>query len=203
MSTEVYIVDDEALLRRMLKRACCHAGMQAMTFADGPEFLAASASLKPGVVLLDMHMPRLTGVQVLAALGPRLRLFPVLIMTSYGDIALAVEAMKAGAADFVEKPFHLPGLIERIRILQTENQSRGQKREALANAEAQLAVLTAREREVGELLSRGCSNKEIARSLSISPRTAEAHRARLMKKLGVSNIADLVRTFLSVEVEGA
>lgn len=201
MPGHVYIVDDEAMVRRFLKKALDHAGFSAQAFESGNQFLEKLAELEPGVVLLDIRMPGMDGLQVLDAMGPKTRIHLVLMLSSHGDVSTAVQAIRSGAIDFIEKPFSVPPLLDRVDNLQRQIEAQGKARILYAEAEARIGLLSEREKEVGAELSAGLSNKEIAKKLGLSPRTVEAHRARLMKKLDVTSAADIVRLFLSVEAD--
>lgn len=185
------------MVRRFLKKALDHAGFAARAFESGNDFLEKLDSLEPGVVLLDIRMPGADGLQVLDAMGAKTRIYSVLMLSSHGDVSTAVQAIQAGAIDFIEKPFSVAPLIERVGELQGVIESRSKADIAIAYAEARIGMLSDREREVGFELTAGSSNKDIAKKLGLSPRTVEAHRARLMKKLEVNSVADVVRIFLT------
>lgn len=195
MSECVYVTDDEAMVRRFLKKALDHAGMVTKTFASGGELLGSIESLEPGVILLDIRMPEMNGLQVLEAMGAQTKVHAVLILSSHGDVSTAVQAIHAGAIDFIEKPFSTMKLIERIRDLQELVAARKAESGLLIEARSRIKSLTEREMQVGQEIAAGLSNKEAARKLGISPRTVEAHRANLIRKLKVSSIADIVRLF--------
>lgn len=195
MSDCVYVTDDEPLVRRFLKKALDHAGMVTKTFATGGELLGSLETLKPGVILLDIRMPEMNGLQVLEAMGTKTRVHAVLILSSHGDISTAVQAIHAGAIDFIEKPVSTLKLIDRIRDLQALVATRQAASGLVAEARSRIKNLTNRETEVGRAIAAGLSNKETARMLGISPRTIETHRANLMRKLEASSIADIVRLF--------
>jgi len=192
----VYIVDDEAMVRRFLKKALHHAGLNAHVFESGHKFLEVLDDLEPGVVLLDIRMPNMSGLEVLEAMGARTRVHAVLILSSHGDVSTAVRAIHAGALDFLEKPFSVAPLVERVRELHRKIEAWHNDRQHMAAAQSRIAILTEREKEVAKGMAAGLSNKEIARIMDISPRTVEAHRAKLMKKLGVSSLAEVVRLFV-------
>lgn len=196
MAERVYITDDEAMVRRFLKKALDHAGMVTRTFDNGRALLEVIDTLEPGVVLLDIRMPELDGLQVLEEMGHRTRVHAVLMLSSHGDVSTAVKAIHAGAQDFIEKPFSIAPLIERIKQLYAVIEGWREHRIARDEAQSRLSQLTEREKEVGRELAAGLSNKEIARKLGLSPRTVEAHRARLMKRTGASSLADIVRLFI-------
>jgi len=173
--------------------------MLTKTFESGDDFLAEIAQLEPGVILLDIRMPKIDGIEVLEAMKAKTRVHAVLMVSSHGDISTAVRAIHAGAIDFIEKPFSIGPLVERIK--QLHEKMRAWQSDALHIAEAisRVGHLSQREKEVGAAVARGMSNKDIAREFGLSPRTVEAHRARLMKKLGVSSLADIVKIFLAAD----
>lgn len=199
VAANVYITDDEAGIRRLLKKAVDHVGMVGKTFENGKMLLDAMDELQPGVILLDIRMPEMDGLQVLEAMGPKTRYHAVLMLSSHGDISTAVRAIRAGAIDFIEKPVSIAVLLERIRELHLLTVEWQGNREEFGEAKLRLDLLTQREREVGADIATGLSNKEIARKMGISPRTVESHRARLMLKLKVSSLADVVRLFLQTK----
>lgn len=200
MSERVYIIDDEAMIRRLLKRVLDHEGMVTRTFEDGRQLLEVIDTLEPGVMLLDIRMPGMDGLQVLDAMGGKTRIHGVLMLSSHGDVSTAVRAIHAGAIDFIEKPFSTAPLIERVRQIHETIKSWQGDRTAAKDAEMRVGILSEREREVGKELTAGLSNKEIAKKLALSPRTVEAHRARLMKKLDVSSVAEIVRIFVAMKL---
>lgn len=199
MPERVYITDDDAAVRRLLKKSLDHHGMLTRTFENGSALLAEVKNLEPGVILLDIRMPEINGLEVLEQMGAMTRVHAVLMVSSHGDISTAVRAIHAGAIDFIEKPFSIAPLVERIRQLHEKIRAWEADKSLIAEARSQTAHLSEREKEVGVALANGMSNKEIARHLDLSPRTVEAHRARLMKKLGISSLADIVRIFLAVD----
>jgi two-component system response regulator FixJ len=199
VSKRVYITDDDAAVRRLLKKSLDHHGMLTRTFESGSALLDEIEKLEPGVILLDIRMPNIDGLEVLEKMGPMTRVHAVLMVSSHGDISTAVRAIHAGAIDFIEKPFSIAPLIERIGQLHDKIKTWEADKTLIAEARSNVAHLSEREKEVGAALASGLSNKEIARDLILSPRTVEAHRARLMKKLGVSSLADIVRIFLAVD----
>ena len=196
MGRRVYITDDEPMIRRFLKKALDHEGMITKTFENGAALLDAIDTLEPGVVLLDIRMPGMDGLQVLESMGSKTRMFAVLMLSSHGDVSTAVKAIHAGAIDFIEKPFSIGPLIDRVDELQNLIETWQNERGAIDNAKDRLSLLTEREMEVAKELAAGLSNKEIARKLGLSPRTVEAHRARLMRRLEVSSLAEVVRLFI-------
>ena len=176
----VYLVDDEAAVRRSVGFMLKTSGYEVETFESGEDFLKAAAQLAPGAVLLDVRLGGMDGLAVQQALKDRGIVLPVVIITGHGDVALAVRAMKAGAVDFLEKPFEKAALIASIENAQRRNEGREELVRLADQARAQLNALTPRERDVLNGLVEGQSNKVSAYDLGISPRTVEIHRANLM-----------------------
>ena len=198
----VYIVDDDPHVRRFLKKTCDHASLPATTFECGGDFLGSLKDLEPGVVLLDINMPDMSGLDVLEAMGGEARAFPVLIFTSHSDIALAVKAVRSGALDFLDKATPAPQIVEQVERAFDIKSSWDRRRNAAAQASAKISKLTPQERRVAEYMSLGLSSKEIARKLEVSPRTIEAHRARILRRLEVATSAEAIRIFLISELAG-
>ena len=198
----VFIVDDDPAVRDALSVVFSLEGFDVETFESGDDFLTALPNLPTACVLLDVHMPGRSGMEILKALDPDQYAAPVFIISGQGDIPMAVAAVKAGAFDFFEKPFDAETVVQRVREGIEIVQRRAHK-EATGQAEhPDLQLLTPREREVLEQITAGASNKEAGRTLGISPRTIEVHRARIMEKLGAKNAADLVRIVLSGSAAG-
>ena len=193
----VIVVDDDESVRDALSLLLRIEGFTSHAFADGHSFIEAVPSLSPACVVLDLHLPGWSGMEVLRRLALLKITVPVIMMSGRSDIALAVEAMKNGALDFLEKPFVAAAMIERIRdAVLAHRKTSDAAIGGLASA-ASLHLLTGRERDVLGLLAYGASNKEAGRRLGISPRTIEVHRARIMDKLGARNSADMMRIVLS------
>ena len=169
----VYVVDDEAAIRKSASFMLRTSGYAVETFESGPAFLGAVAGLSPGCVLLDVRMPEMDGLEVQAALNERGIIMPVIVLTGHGDVAVAVQAMKAGASDFIEKPYEKRQLLRAIdeARARTENATRGGMQEQ--EARKRLNALTARELDVLKGLVDGLPNKTIGYDLGISPRTVE------------------------------
>jgi two-component system response regulator FixJ len=188
----IHIVDDDAAVRRALTWLLDAAGFAVAAYESAVEFLAAAPQLAGGCILLDLRMPGIDGLEAqvqLKRLGIEL---PLILMTGEGDVPTAVQAMKAGAVDFIEKPFDGDRLIAAIEAaLARPNHSR-HNREA-AEAAVRIASLSRREREVLDGLVAGRPNKVIAHELGISVRTVEVHRARMLDRLGAHRLADAVR----------
>ena len=189
----IYVVDDDDAIRRSLSFMLKTSGYAVRLFEGGHEFLKDAAGLEPGCVLLDVRMPDIDGMAVQQELRARGVMLPVVIMTGHGDIDMAVAAMKAGASDFIEKPFEKAALIACIEAAHRQSiAARGAGARA-QEAQARLNILTDRERDVLTGLVEGLPNKSIAYDLGISPRTVEIHRANLMQKLEVKSLAEALR----------
>ena len=203
MATEpvVHVIDDDAAMRDSLAFLLETAGLKARTYESAPAFLEAVAGAEPGCVLTDVRMPEVDGLELLRRLGATRGPAsgrPVLVMTAHGDVAMAVRAMKAGAFDFIEKPFDDAVLLSAVRAaLAVPSPGHGEPappdRPELAEAAVRIATLSPREREVLDLAMEGKPSKVIAHELGISPRTVEVHRLRLMARLGVGSLAEAVR----------
>ncbi|WP_300543672.1 response regulator [Maricaulis sp.] len=180
---KIAITDDDEAVRESLAAVLDLPGRVIATHPHGLAFIEAVKSDTPDVAFLDLKMPQLSGLDTLRRLSPLS--FPVIMVSAHGDIATAVEAIRLGAFDFIEKPF-TPVTVEAALARAIE------EREVPVDT-LSLDGLTSREREIAETLNRGLTNKEIARELDISPRTVEIHRARVFAKLGVRNVAELVR----------
>lgn len=185
----VHVIDDEETIRKAVGFTLRTAGFAVETYGSGVDFLKIADEAERGSIVLDMHMPDMNGLQVQAALTQMDISMPVVMLTGNGDIALAVQAMKAGAVDFLAKPIERPLLLDAIdRAFARIDTAEGR---ALEEAEAcrQVDLLTPRERDVLE----GLPNKTIAYDLGISSRTVEVHRASIMSKLGVRTLAETLR----------
>ena len=188
----VFVVDDEEPMRNALRRVLVQAGFTVQTFTDATHFLDAHPAMRPCCVVLDMRMPGMTGLELQHELRSRGITFPVIFLTGAGTVAQAVTAMHAGAVDFLEKPVENEELVARVRTaiaIDRQTLEQTSEREELTRL---LGSLTRREKEVLLLLSRGQSNKMVARNLSLSPRTVEGYRARIMEKLNARSLAELV-----------
>jgi two-component system, LuxR family, response regulator FixJ len=189
---EVFIVDDDPLMRATLSIMLSGEGLKVTSFADGESFLKAAQWQAPACVLIDMHLPGCSGLELLKALEARQYRAPIFAISGRGDIPMAVDAIRNGALDFIEKPFDPAMVAVRIRDAIQTWQSCGHEGKELAPDFNGHERLTGREWDVLERITRGASNKETGRELTISPRTVEVHRARIMEKLGAKNAADLM-----------
>ncbi len=188
----IYVLDDDAAVRRSLERLLSSANFQPVTFEDPAVFLAAAKDLKPGCVLLDIRLRGTSGLEVQAQLNILKSDLPVIIVTAQGDVQTAVLALKAGASDFLEKPYSDETLLGSIEVALSNTSVPGRSDE-VTDAAHQIATLTRRERDVLDGLLAGRPNKLIAYDLRISVRTVEVHRARMMKRLGLRQAAELIR----------
>jgi two-component system response regulator FixJ len=194
----VYIVDDDDAVRDSLQALLDSRGFQVEAFASGDAFLAAQRLSTIGCVVSDIRMPGLDGLQLQLELKARGVTLPLMFITGHGDVPVAVTAMKAGAVDFIEKPFEdetLLAAIDRAIRLSRESQHRDAE---VAETRRRIDELTAREREVLVCLAQGKQNKVIGLELGISPRTVEIHRARVLEKMAARSLSDLVRAALAV-----
>lgn len=197
----VHLVDDDASVRRSVGFMLKTSGHHVETYESGDDLLKEATHLSDGCILLDIRMPGMDGLQVQDALRARGVSLPVIIMTGHGDISLAVRAMKAGAVDFVEKPFDSEVLLSALReaFLRLSNKAASSDRRK--DAEVRLQSLTPREKDVLKGLAEGLPNKSIAYDLGISPRTVEIHRGNLMTKLGVRSLSEALRIAFAAEGE--
>ena len=200
--TTVFVVDDDDGVRTSLGILLDSAGYRAVPFSSAADFLAQYDPVRPGCLLLDMRMPGMTGMELIQELARRGSFLPVIFITGHGDVPMAVEAMKAGAFDFLQKPFSPRDLLERIeRALAADTEAR----HVLSRTEElrqRYATLTPREKEVMSLIVAGHANKVIAMDLKLSERTVEIHRARVMEKMATRSVAHLVRMALELESPG-
>jgi two-component system response regulator FixJ len=195
----VHVVDDDEAVRDSLALLLESSGMSARTYDSAAAFLRALPNLASGCVLTDVRMPDLDGLELqrrLMELGVQM---PVIVMTGHGDVPIAVEALKAGAADFLEKPFDDAQLLAAVSSALAAGQRTQDEQAALAGIARRLTSLTPREREVLDRLVAGQPNKTIAYDLGSSPRTVEVQRARVMEKMGVRNLPELVRMTIAAE----
>jgi two-component system, LuxR family, response regulator FixJ len=188
----VHIVDDDWAVRRSLERLLGSAGLKTVSYEGGPSFLDTAAGLADGCVLLDLRMPGMDGLELQARLVKLGVPLPVIVITGQGDVQSAVRAMKAGAVDFIEKPYGDEALLATVEAA-LARPSRTDRQGEAADARRRVAALSPREHEVLDALVAGKSNKVIAYDLGISVRTVEVHRARMMERLGVRQLAEAIR----------
>jgi len=199
----VSVVDDDAAVLRSVGRLLQAAGYSVRTFSSGQDFLAHPDGGAPGCIVIDLSMPGLSGLQLQQALTKKADRRPVVFISGAGSIATSVEAMKAGAVDFLTKPFDASRLLGVIgAAVERDRGSRGAQLERAA-VDTRLASLTPREREVLDLVVAGKLNKQIAAELGTAEKTVKVHRARMMRKMQVDSLAGLVRAWTSIQPPGA
>lgn len=198
--TMVHIVDDDMAMRNSLQFLMKAEGIPATTYESAQDFLDAYTVNGPGCLLVDVRMPGMTGLELHEVIRDKQLPIPVIIMTGHGDIPMAVQAMKAGALDFLIKPFDNDELLQRVRTCLGEGEDIYKSYNEHHKAADRIALLTPREHEVMNLLVAGKPNKSIASILDISTRTVELHRAKVMDKLEARSLSDVVR--ISLQAEG-
>ena len=192
----VHVIDDDEAVREALAFQLGSAGIEVRTYESAVVFLEVASTVRTGCIITDVRMPELSGIDLVRRLRELKLTVPVIVITAHGDIPLAVEAMRLGAADFLEKPFEDEVLLASVRSA-LDRGDRDQKHQAeRSNIEARLAALSNRERDVLKGLVAGHANKQIAYDLGISPRTIENYRANLMIKMQAGSLSDLVRMAL-------
>lgn len=196
----VHVVDDDEAVRRSAALLLEKAGYHVETYASGRKFLNAVGQAKPGCVLLDLRMPDIDGLAVQRALAVGGYDWPVIVLTAHGDVGTAVLAMKAGAVDFIEKPYDRATLFAAIEGAFERFRQSGEQAQRVAVARDLVARLSRRERDVLEGLLAGLPNKAIAFNLGISPRTVEIHRAHMMEKLQARSLSDALRIAIAAEM---
>jgi two-component system response regulator FixJ len=189
----IHIVDDEEAIRRSSSFMLKTSGYAVATYASGPAFLEVAKEVEPGCILLDVRMPQMDGLEVQKILAQRGVNMPVVVLTGHGDVTIAVRAMKAGAIDFIEKPFEKAVLLSAITAGFARLDDAGGRADRATEAAILVAALTGREQDVLKGLAQGLPNKTIAFDLDISPRTVEVHRANLMSKLQVRSLSEALR----------
>jgi two-component system response regulator FixJ len=199
-SAVVHLIDDDDGVRQSLAFLLTTAGLAVRVYESAVAFLEALGTLQPGCIVTDVRMPGIDGLQLQRRLKALSVHLPVIVITGHADVPLAVEAMKAGAIDFIEKPFDDEALLSAIRVALDLYDHTGRRELEIAQIQAKLQSLSDREREVLEGLLAGRPNKTIAYDLSLSPRTVEVHRANVMTKMGASSLSSLVRMALVAQV---
>jgi two-component system, LuxR family, response regulator FixJ len=199
----VHVVDDEEPVRKSLAFLLTSAGFTVRMHSSAVEFLAIAKGLQNACLVTDLRMPVINGVELLLRLKSEQIMIPAIVISGHGDVPMAVEAMKAGATDFIEKPFSDDVLIEAIKRAAGRLPDHPSDHETAAVVEAKLKLLTVREREVLAGVVAGLPNKTIAYDLNISPRTVEVHRANVMTKMQAHSLPELVRMTLATGIDSA
>jgi two-component system response regulator FixJ len=196
----VHVIDDDEAVRQSIEFLLRTAGVTARTYDSASAFLDALPTVNSGCIITDVRMPGISGIELLQRLGEMRIKIPVIVVTGHGDVPLAVEAMKNGAVDFLEKPFEDELLLGSVQAALNRSQENAARDAERAEVEARLSTLTNREREVLDGLVAGKPNKIIAFDLAISPRTVEIYRANVMTKMEAASLSELVRMALVIGV---
>jgi len=189
----IYVIDDDEAVRQSLEFLLKTAGIKVRGFESAKAFLDVLPQVNSGCIITDVRMPEITGIDLLRRVKETNADLPVIVITGHGEIALAVEAMKIGAVDFLEKPFDDDHLLDAVRSALNQDADAAKRKADLADIHDKLAALSNRERQVLEGLVAGNANKNIAFDLGISPRTVEIYRANVMTKMAANSLSDLVR----------
>jgi two-component system response regulator FixJ len=192
----IHVIDDDEAARDSLGFALKAAGFEVEIYESAREFLDSLQSIKGGCIITDVRMPELSGIDLLRQLKTLNHGTPVIVVTGHGDLQLAVEAMKIGAVDFLEKPYEEKALLASVRTVFERQNELSRERAEVEKIKERIAALSTREREVLDGLVAGHPNKVIAQDLDISPRTVEIYRANLMTKMKANSLSDLVRSAL-------
>jgi len=192
----VFVVDDDHAMRDAVSELLNSVGLKVCAYACADDFLLDYNPNQPGCLLLDIRMPGMDGLELQESLRTRQHSLPIVFLTGYGDVPMAVRAMQEGAIDFIEKPFREQTLLKSVRKALQEEADHRTREARTADISARLASLTQRERQVLDLVVEGKHNKEIASLLELSHKTIEFHRSKIMSKMAAESIADLVRAAL-------
>lgn len=196
----VHLIDDDEGVRQALAFLLTTAGFAVRVYPSAASFLEGVATVQPGCIVTDIQMPGIDGLELQRQLTARQVRLPVIVMTGHGDVPLAVAAMKAGAADFIEKPFDDEALLSAVQLALDRQVRDARRGDDLTAIKAKLESLTGREAEVLEGLVAGYPNKTIAYDLQISARTVEIHRANVMSKMGARSLSELVRMIVALRL---
>jgi len=195
----VHIVDDDAPMRDSVAFLLSTEDVQTRTYESARALLDRSADLEPGCIITDIRMPEMNGLEMVSELRRLGVKQPVIVLTGHADVSLAVQAMKAGVVDFLEKPFEDEALLRAVRATLSRSDSEASRQKELSEIAARVSQLTARERDVFEAIVAGDSNKAAGLRLGISPRTVEIYRANVMTKMNANSLSELVRMALQLE----
>jgi FixJ family two-component response regulator len=199
----VFVIDDDDSMRRGLTNLFESVGLRVETFGSAPELLERKRSDVPSCVVLDIRLPGMSGLDFQTLLEKAAIHIPIVFMTGHGDIPMSVKAMKAGAADFLTKPFRQQEMLDAVTAAIERDRQRRKDEKIVSNAQALYETLTPRERDVLALVSSGLMNKQIAAELGIAQITVKIHRGRVMKKMGTRSLADLLRAAETLGIQRA
>ncbi len=189
----VFVIDDDAALGASVSSLLRSVGLQAMVFASTSEFLQQKRPNVPSCMVLDVRLPGVSGIDFQADLISRNIHIPIIFMTGHGDIPMTVRAMKAGAVEFLTKPFREQDMLDAVKLALERDQSRLESEKASSGLKSSFETLTPREREIMALVTSGLMNKQVAGKIGLSEITVKVHRGRIMQKMGARTLADLVR----------
>jgi FixJ family two-component response regulator len=195
----VFVVDDDEAVRDSIQELVESVGLQAEGYDSALAFLDAFESQRPGCLVLDVRMAEMSGLVLQERLNELKASIPVILLTGHGDVPMAVQAMRSGAVDFIQKPYREQALLDSINVALATDAVARRSSVVTDDVEQRLASLTGREREVLDKILSGLTGKEIARELGVSPRTVEAHRKNLLHKLGIATVKALILRFTSLE----
>jgi FixJ family two-component response regulator len=189
----IFVIDDDASVRAALTSLFGSVGLQVRAFASAPEFLHSKRPDVPSCLVLDVRLPGLSGLDFQAELAKTNTHIPIIFITGHGDIPMTVKAMKAGAVEFLTKPFRDQDLLDAVQLGLERDRAKRDSENALARLRAKFDTLTAREQEIMALVTSGLMNKQIAGDIGVSEITVKVHRGNVMKKMGAKSLAELVR----------
>ncbi len=195
----IFVVDDDDAVRDSLSDLIDSVGLEVATYPSAHDFLADYDNARRGCLVLDIRMPGMSGLELQERLNERGSTLPVVFITGHGDVPMAVEAMKRGAVDFIQKPFRDQELLDRINLALEQNRRRRNVEEVKQDIAKRISSLTRREREVMDMVIQGKANKVIAIDLGLSQRTVEVHRSHVMDKMRARTLAELVRMNTALE----
>ena len=198
-SPTIFVVDDDDAVRDSLRDLIDSVGLEVATYPSAHAFLEVYDNAQGGCLVLDIRMPGMSGLELQDRLNERSSSLPIVFITGHGDVPMAVEAMKRGAVDFIQKPFRDQELLDRINLALEQNRRRRAADETKQDIEERITTLTRREREVMEMVIQGKANKVIAIDLGLSQRTVEVHRSHVMDKMKARTLAELVRMNTTIE----
>jgi FixJ family two-component response regulator len=199
----VFVVDDDPSVRRAIKRLIESVGLRVELFGSAQEFLQATRSDGPSCLVLDIRLPGISGLTFQRHLGEADIRIPIIFITAHGDIPMTVRAMKAGAVEFLTKPFHHQDLLDAIHVALERDRARRQAEAEVASLRERFESLTPREREVLPWVISGMLNKQIAASIGTTESTVKVHRSQLMRKMGAESLAELVRMTEKMGIQAA